>query len=95
MYQTMKATATRPSDLLAIDDRWTALQFDNAVTLVGNVIENAAQEQIKTGSDDKPKWKNKYEMADLLREDFRLPNPNAEEPLAEYEAKLKGLGIQL
>lgn len=76
LYATAKATATRPSKLIGIGDRWAALQFDNAVSLVGTVIENASQEMKKTGPDKKPEWKAKYTMNQLLDPDFRLPREN-------------------
>ena len=65
----------RPSDLVDIVDRWAALQFDNAVTLVGGAIEDAAQEQQQVGTKKEPKWQAKYHMEQLLDEDFRLPRP--------------------
>jgi len=56
------------------------LQFDNAVVLVGRVIENAAQEQHNAGDERKPRWVNKYEMEQLLDPAFRLPRaPTAKE----------------
>lgn len=58
---------------MCVDDRWAALQFDNAVTLVGAAIENAAQEMEQRGGDDKPRWEPKYTMAQLLDPAFRLP----------------------
>lgn len=80
VYLTAKTTGTRPSDLVCIEDRWVAYQFDTAVTLIGTVIENAAQEQIKTGSDDSPKWENRYTMKQLLDDDFKLPRPDGDKP---------------
>lgn len=77
--QTAKATGTRPSELVRIDDAWTALQFDNAVTLVVNVIENAAQERENVGSEKRPDWQLKYTMSQLLDDDFRLPAPKTKE----------------
>ena len=67
------------------------MQFDNAVTLVGAVIENAAQEMVKVGTDDKPEWKPKYNLRDLLDDSFRLPSPNAIEPLGSFQGQLKGM----
>ncbi len=55
---------------MTIADRWAALQFDQAVTTFGAVIENAANEQINVGPEDKPRWVAKYTMADLLTPDF-------------------------
>jgi hypothetical protein len=73
LYLTATATGQRPSALVNVADAWAALQFDNAVVLVGRVIENAAQEQHNAGNEQKPRWVNKYEMEQLLDPDFRLP----------------------
>lgn len=61
-----------------MDDRWAALQFDNAVTLVGTAIEGAAQEMEQRGPDDAPRWEPKYRMEDLLDPDWRLPRESAD-----------------
>lgn len=73
LYQTAKVASSRPSDLLCIADRWAALQFDNAVTMVGLVLENASQEQHNVGSKKEPKYELKYTMHQLLSDSFRLP----------------------
>ena len=39
---------------MTIQDRWAALQFDQAVTTFGGIIENYSQEQINVGGDDAP-----------------------------------------
>lgn len=89
LYLTATKTATRPSEIVGIeDDPWLAYQFDNAVVLVGNAIENAAQEMEKYGSDDKPQWRQKYTMKQLLDPDFRLPVEDDERPI---EADIKGV----
>ena len=68
-------TATRPSDLVVIEDEWAALQFDNAVRFAGTVIENASQETVNAGSKEKPKTVPRYHMDELLDPDFKLPAP--------------------
>jgi len=60
---------------VCIEDRWTAYQFDAAVTMLGVTIENALQEQQNVGSDKQPKYEAKYTLAQLLADDFRLPGP--------------------
>jgi hypothetical protein len=75
LYLTAKATHSRPSDLVEIEDRWTAYQFDSAVTFLGTVIENAAQEQENHGTEKKPDWGPKHQMDELLDPEFRLPRP--------------------
>lgn len=70
------------------NDPWLALQFDNAVALVGYAIENASQEMEKYGDDKSAKWRPKYTMSQLLDPDFRLPPSEDERPI---EADLKGV----
>lgn len=81
---------------MGVVDPWTALQFDNAVALVGITIENASQELTNTGSEKQPKWEPKYSMAQLLDDDFRLPAPpRAEKPRSGIEG-LRGLpGVKI
>lgn len=55
---------------MTIQDRWAALQFDQAVIFFGTVIENAVQEQINVGGESNPKWVNKYELSQLLTKGF-------------------------
>lgn len=38
----------------------------------GTVIENASQEQINVGDDDKPRYQRKYTLTQLLTEGFRI-----------------------
>lgn len=39
---------------------------------LGTTIEGAVQEMVKVGPDDKPEWKPKYTMQQLLDQDFRI-----------------------
>ena len=55
---------------MTIQDRWAALQFDQAVTTFGGIIENYSQEQINVGGESSPKWVNKYELSQLLTDGF-------------------------
>ena len=57
--------------------------------MVGLAIENASQEMQKMGSDDKPEWKPKYTMKQLLDSDFRLPLNTQKE--RSIEADIKGV----
>lgn len=75
LYLTAKTFGQRPSRLARIADPWAALQFDNAVALVGITLENASQEQQNVGSEKQPKWEPKYTMGQLLDDGFRLPAP--------------------
>ena len=91
LHVTAKTYGQRPSSLVDIEDSWLALQFDQAVALVGITIENAAQEQTNTGTDKQPKYENKYSMAQLLDPDFRLPSPEQSKKMDGLQA-LKALG---
>jgi len=92
LYQTAKATSQRPSDLVGVSDRYAALQFDNAIMMVGSAIDNAAQETYKTGPDDRPRWERKYTMRQLLDNDFKLPLGDDEEE-GGYDAMSEVDGI--
>lgn len=70
-----KATAQRPSDIIGVQDRWAAYQFDSAVTLVGGAIENAVQEMQEIGEGQHRRLVPKYSLEQLLDPDFRLPPP--------------------
>ena len=70
LWQTAQQTHSRPSELVCIQDKLSALLLDNAVTYFGTVIENALQERIEMG---KGRWEPKYTLSDLLDSDFVLP----------------------
>lgn len=53
-------------------DRWAAYQLDCAICYFGMVIENALNEQVNVGPDDKPKWVAKYTLTQLLTPGFKL-----------------------
>lgn len=55
---------------MTIQDRWAALQFDQAVTTFGLIVDGAAQEQINVGGESNPKWMAKYTMEQLLSKGF-------------------------
>lgn len=76
---------------LTDEDPWLALQIDQAVALVGLAIENAAQEMERIGPKDKPEWRPKYTLAQLLDPAFKLPT---EEP-RPAEDKAGGLSTLL
>jgi hypothetical protein len=66
------------SELTGMDDTWTALQFDNAVTLFGRFIENKLEE-----TDSKGKYVNK--LSDLLDD-----KPRTIQDFAKQFGGLKG-----
>lgn len=72
-------TGQRPSQIVGVSDEWAALQFDNAVVLVGTGIENASQEMREVGSGKSKKMVPKYHMDELLDPDFKLPAPPTKE----------------
>lgn len=67
--------------------------LDRVVVAFGMTIENAAQELHNVGSKDRPEWKPKYTMAQLLDEGFRLPRP--ERPERPQQAQGGGVGALL
>lgn len=81
LYLTAKMARTRPSSLVAIEDQWAALQFDNAVRLIGTAIENASQEMIEVGIGKNKTMQPKYRIAQLLDADFKLPRPKSDKDL--------------
>ena len=87
LYQTSKATGSRPSELMCLTDRWAAIQFDQAVTTFGMIITNAAEEQIQTGD----KWVAKYDLADLLTPGFVIGGTGSGEDAPLPVGKVDGL----
>lgn len=79
LYQTAEKTGQRPSELIGLDDAFTALDFDNAVVYVGRTLESAAQEQERVGTGSTAQWRFKYTMDQLLDPNFRLPSPKAQQ----------------
>jgi hypothetical protein len=90
IYQTAKTMASRASELLDVRDKWAALQFDHAVTFVGQIIEGALNETEKVGPDDKPEWRQKYTLKQLLDPDFRLPVDDETAAYDEFDRMLDG-----
>lgn len=66
LYLTAKGTHSRPSELVGVTDKWAALQLDSAVVLLGTVLQNAAEQRVKSGDE----WVNRYRMKDLLTPGF-------------------------
>ena len=77
LYQTAKATYSRPSALLCVADEWAAYQFDSAVAYFGLIIENASQELIDVGQEDKPRMVPRYKLGELLTPGFVISNEEA------------------
>lgn len=75
LYLLAKTTNSRPSDLVCIEDRWAAYQFDSAVTFVGLTIESALHETREVGVGQSKRVEPKYTIAQLLEPEFRLPRP--------------------
>lgn len=61
--------------MVQIRDPWIALQFDNAVTLVKTVLENALNEMHKVGTEKDGKMEPVYSLEQLLDPEFKLPRP--------------------
>ncbi len=49
------------------------------MVLFGTVLENAAQEMVKRGTDREPRWERKYRMSQLLTAGFVLTNAESTE----------------
>lgn len=62
-----------------MDDKWVSYQFDTCISFIGSAIEGACNELDKDGN-------RKYNLADLLRADYKLPRP-----LTEKEKQKKAL----
>lgn len=93
IYLTAKTSNSRASDLVGVVDRWAAYQFDCAVSMVGNVLENASSEMKKIGQGQNTRYEPKYKMSQLLDPDFRLPNPDKgkkEQPDPDKLLKIMG-----
>lgn len=73
LYQKCKTLGQRPSDELDVTNNWAAYQLNSAVVWLGITIENATAERINIGTDEKPEWRDKYTLVQLLEPDFRLP----------------------
>ena len=81
---------------MGVTDPWVALQFDNAVALVGITLENAVQELHNVGTEKQPKWEPKYTVGQLLDDDFRLPAPpKAAKPKRGIEALKALVGVKV
>ena len=65
----------RPSTLARVKGTWESLQFDQAVTMFGVIVENAANEMQEVGPKDYKHMVNRYELEQLLDPAFRLPAP--------------------
>ena len=63
--------------------------------LVGSAIEAASQEMEKVGTEDKPEFKPKYTMQQLLDDNFRLPlnGKGAETNEDEFFGDLMGFDL--
>lgn len=81
---------------MGVADPWVALQFDNAVALVGITLENASHELHNTGTEKQPKWEPKYTMSQLLDDAFRLPAPpKPTKPQSGIEALKALVGVKV
>lgn len=88
-YQAMKVYHRRPSDDLCPDDEVAAWCLDDAVLWFGLTIEGLLSERTNIGTPDKPKWQNKYTLAQLLDPRFIVPKPP---PTPKAQAE-NGLGL--
>ena len=89
LYQTCKTLSQLPSDRLGVTNDWAAYQIDDAVVWFGVTVENALAERVNHGSAEKPDWRDKYTLEQLLEPDFRLPRPG--QPLTGKQAAAQAL----
>lgn len=87
LWTVVKETRTRPSDLIGINDRWVALQFDQAVIWFGSFIEGKLMETHNIGTKKEPKIEPKYKLSDLLAD-----QPNDKPTIEQYIEALSGFG---
>lgn len=73
---TAKATFSRPSQLVGIQDELAAYLLDKATAVFGLTVENALME--RSDPDDKGTTRPIYTLAQLLAPGFRLPRPDHE-----------------
>lgn len=76
----------RASELIGMEDSWTAIQFDLAVDTMGRWIEHKANE-IEYDSNNKPR--NKYNLEGLLKSRREQPRRSFDEKIIEM-GKLRG-----
>lgn len=82
-----------PSELIGIEDAWTAYQFDNAVNYFGITIENALAETHKVGIGPNAKTEPRYTLETLLDPAFRLPRAGASAQGPEGAPGFDGSGM--
>lgn len=58
--------------MIGLSDALTAYLFDSAVVAFGTAVENALQETIDVGTEDKPKREKKYTLKQLLTPGFTI-----------------------
>lgn len=76
LYTNASKFNQRPSSYFAdMVDEWVRYQFDNAVAWFGMTIENALLEREPLGDPKKNESRQKYELEDLLDDDFRMQRP--------------------
>lgn len=74
-YQMAKTYGKLPSEVMQVEDSIAAWCLDDAVTWFGITIENALQERVEVTFGKKTQSRQKYTLALLLHQDFRLPTP--------------------
>ena len=71
----MKAKNYRqpPSKLLGVTNKLAAYNLDSAVLFFGVAMDNALQERINIGTDERPEYRPRYRLQELLSPTFRFP----------------------
>lgn len=71
-----------------------AYQLDTAIVTLGQIIEGALNEMENVGTEKEPDWQPKYDINELLNEDFRLPSKKEPEPIDALKG-LVGKGVKV
>ena len=93
LYQTATKTGQRPSHLLEVFDQLAAYELDSAVVFFGTAIEALLQETENVGTEEKPRFEQKYLLSDLLKEDFVVDRNTPER--VDFTALKKVQGIEI
>jgi len=92
LWRTSKETNSRPSDLLCVEDRLAAYQFDAAVVTFGTIMENLLGETVKVGLKGNERYESKYTLEEVLKPTFKVNEQKATSMEAPFAS---GLGTIL
>lgn len=76
VWNRAKATYSRPSQLLEIEDSLAAYMLDGALVTFGTIMENALTETVEIGVGATKQTRLRYTLRQLLDPEFTLPREN-------------------